>query len=308
MVAVLAACGGGEGGSDAPPGGSVDARPGGGSADADPGGIPDPPAAPPPGKAWRLAFDEEFDGAALDTTKLTPCFDWNYGDCTGTFNNGRERYLPSQIQLADGVAHMVAEPLVPPEASEGCFEGSCTYKAGLLSTARPNAGDGSPYLFAYTYGFVEARLKFPGDKGFFTAFWMLPADPSFEYATEIDIVEILGHDPSQMWMHYHYAGRTEYHRVNGADGDNGACAHRDYSTDYVRVGLDWQPDHIAWYLDGVECGRYEGDASTIESGPMQIILNNMVDNNWQRDWGQTTDDQTVTREMAVDWIRVHQAE
>jgi len=45
-------------------------------------------------------------------------------------------------------------------------------------------------------GYLESRMKFPGTPGFFTAFWMLPTNPSFSYNTEIDIVEILGGHPA----------------------------------------------------------------------------------------------------------------
>src|SRR5262245_7052672 len=48
----------------------------------------DPAVAAPAGKTWELAFDAEFEGTSLDTTKFTPCFDWNYGDCTSSFNDG----------------------------------------------------------------------------------------------------------------------------------------------------------------------------------------------------------------------------
>jgi len=110
-------------------------------------------------------------------------------------------------------------------------------------------------------------VKFPATQGFFTAFWMLPT----------------------------------------ADGNNGDCPAIDYSTDWVRFGVDWQPDHVAWYIDGVKCAQFDGDpGSEIEDGPMQIILNNMVDNNWIRDWDVATTDQTQTEEMDVDYIRVHQ--
>src|SRR6185503_7802299 len=152
--------------------------------------FPAPPAPAATGKQWRVTFSEEFSGTSLDTTKLTPCFDWNYGDCTVTFNSGKERYLPSQVQVSNGTAKLVAEPLSPPYANGNCYQGSCTYKAGLVATSRPRADNGSPYLFAFTYGYVESRMKFPGTSGFFTAFWMVPADPSFNYRSEVDIVEI----------------------------------------------------------------------------------------------------------------------
>ena len=50
-------------------------------------------------------------------TKLTPCFDWNFGACTASFNTGKERYLPSQMQISNGTAKLVAEPLAPSYAS-----------------------------------------------------------------------------------------------------------------------------------------------------------------------------------------------
>ena len=156
-----------------------------------------------------MTYSEEFnDATALDLAKLTPCFDWNFGACTSSFNTGKERYLPSQVQVSNGTAKLVAEPLVPPYASSACYQGQCTYKAGLVSTARPRADNGSPYLFPFTYGYVESRMKFPGTPGFFTAFWMLPTNPSFNYNTEIDIVEILGGHPDTIFMTYHYNGRS----------------------------------------------------------------------------------------------------
>ena len=151
---------------------------------------------------------EEFSGTALDPTKLTPCFDWNFGACTASFNTGKERYLPSQVRISDGTAKLVAEPLAPPYASSACYQGQCTYKAGLVSTARPRADNGSAYLFPFTYGYVESRMKFPGTAGFFTAFWMLPTNPNFTYNTEIDIVEILGGHPDTIFMTYHYNDRA----------------------------------------------------------------------------------------------------
>src|SRR5580765_2714821 len=47
-----------------------------------------PPAAA--GHSWQLSLSEEFEGSGYDAAKLTPCFDWNYGGCTGSFNQGRE--------------------------------------------------------------------------------------------------------------------------------------------------------------------------------------------------------------------------
>ena len=268
--------------------------------------VPMPPAPVASGKQWALVYSEEFNGTALDPTRLTPCFDWNYGDCTATFNQGKERYLPSQVRVNGGTAKLVAEPLSPPYANSACYQGQCTYKAGLVSTARPNAGNGSGYLFPFTYGYVESRMKFPATAGFFTAFWMLPTNPSYSYNTEIDIAEILGGHADTSFMNYHYSGRSTSYTPNSGLHNNGACPVKDYSTDFVRFGLDWQPTYIAWYIDGVKCGQFTGNSTTIENGPMQLILHMMIDNSWERDWGSVLSSQTLVGQLEVDYIRIYQ--
>jgi len=270
-----------------------------------------PPAPAAPGKAWHVVFSEEFNGNDYDHTKLTSCFDWNFGQCTSSFNHGKETYKPEQVRVSDGTAKLVAEPLSPPQPEEACYEGNCTYKAGLLSTARPRADNGSQYLFPFTYGYVETRIKYPAVPGFFTAFWMLPTDPNFEYRSEIDIAEILGGYPENIYQTYHYDNRNQSHHVNDELKNNGACPMSDYSKDWATFGVDWQPDHIAWYINGVKCGEFT-DAARIEDGPMQIILNTMIDNDWERDWAKfdapraVLADQALVNKLEVDYIRVYQ--
>jgi beta-glucanase (GH16 family) len=265
------------------------------------------PIAPPAGKTWTLGFDVEFDGTSLDTTKLTPCFDWNYGDCTSSFNNGKEHYLPNQVQLSNGVAHLVAEPLNPPYASPNCYNGVCTYKSGLLSTARPNQS--SPYLYQFTYGYVESRVKLPTTSGMFTAFWMLPAHPNYQYDYEIDILENLAGKRDVIYQTYAYDNRHSSYKVNDVSRDtNGACPKLNYSADFHTYGVDWEPDHVAFYIDGTECGRFTAtDHSQIENEPMQIILDLMVDTRWERDANLVLPSQTVTDQLDVDYLRVWQA-
>ena len=67
-----------------------------------------------PRQAWHVAFSEEFNGNDYDHKKLTPCFDWNYGACTDSFNLGKETYKPEQVRVSDGTAKLVAEPLLLP--------------------------------------------------------------------------------------------------------------------------------------------------------------------------------------------------
>ncbi|WP_185981870.1 family 16 glycosylhydrolase [Skermania sp. ID1734] len=261
---------------------------------------------PPPGNSWSLAYDAEFHGTALDPAKLTPCFDWNNGDCTSSFNNGREHYLPSQVQISDGVAHLVAEPLNPPRHDAACFQDVCTYKSGLLSTARPSPAQ--PYLFTFKYGYVEARMKLPTTRGMFTAFWMVPANKDYKYDYEIDAVENISGIPNIIYQNYAYAGRQKYYKVNDPIlNTRGKCADKNYANDFHNYGMDWEPGYVAFYIDGDECGRFTSTVpGQIADQPMQIIIDLMVDTIWQRNIGYTLTDPTATDHLDVAYLKVWQ--
>ena len=65
------------------------------------------------------------------------------------------------------------------------------------------------------------------------------------------------------------------------------------------------PDHIAWYIDGVKCGE---TTQSITSAAMQIILNLMVDVDWQREpaFNDGLQDPSLTRQLEVDYLHVYQ--
>jgi hypothetical protein len=267
------------------------------------------PAGVLPGHEWNLSFSEEFEGTDYNHSKLTPCFDWNVGACTSSFNKGREHYLASQIVVSGGTAKLIAAPLSPsfPTPDGACVGNFCTYKSGMLATSRPIDALNTDYLFRFTYGYVETRIKFPAVQGFFTAFWMLPADGKFTYDKEIDMAEILGNDPTWIHMTYLYNKRAVLVHPAGAVDNMGACPKIDYSTGWVTLGMDWQPTHVAWYINGVKCGQYEDlSGVTIQQGPMQLILNMMVGNSWQRSWGVDLLNATLQEQLEVDYIRVWQ--
>lgn len=262
-----------------------------------------PPAiTPAAGKGWFLPFQEEF---SVGTSKWAPCLDWGSASDCYSPNGGREKYLTSQVQVNGGTAKLIAAPLSPPVSASNCFNGSCTYKSGILTTARVNQTN--PYKFSFTYGYVDIRAKIPGVQGFFTALWLLPNNPSYSYRSEIDMIEVLGDDPKTIYMTYHYPpDRSDSDSSNNGKLNNGSCPVKDYSTDFHNYAIDWQADHIAWYIDGIKCGQSTGNTSKIENGPMHLIMQVMVGNNWQRSWNVDIQDTTLTRQLEIDYVRIFQ--
>src|SRR5262249_12247776 len=110
-----------------------------------------------------------------------------------------------------------------------------------------------------------------------------------------------------MFMTYAWApDRSNSFPLNNGKYNNGKCAVKDYSKDFVRMGMDWEPDHIAWYINGVECGRFTGSGAQIATTPMQLILHMMVDNDGEHRWNVGLLDPTRPRQLEVDYIRVYQ--
>ena len=65
------------------------------------------------------------------------------------------------------------------------------YTSGMVASKAPST---------FQYGYAEARVKAPAGQGLWPAFWTLPQDGS--WPPEIDIMEILGHIPSTVYMTY----------------------------------------------------------------------------------------------------------
>ena len=259
-------------------------------------GITQPNITPSAGKTWSLNFSEEFSGTAVDLNKWTTCFSWawDYANCTYSFNNGKEDYRSSQVRYSNGTAKLVAEP-----------SGS-KYISGLLSTTnKPNSLTGGvqgPSLYKFKYGYVEARLKLPPQKGFFSAFWLLPtstAASGYSYPYEVDILENLGGGDTPLFQTIHYAGRG----TSWSPYPSGNCSPSvDPFTGFHTYGVDWQASYLDFYIDGKKCGRF---TSEVWSGDMEIILNLMVDVQWQSAYPSLYG-ATGTGTLEADYVRVWQ--
>lgn len=266
-----------------------------------PGNI-NPPIAADSGKAWVSTFSEDFDGTALNLSKVTPCWSWagSYEGCTEGFNAGaKEVYRPSQVRLSGGTAKIVAEP------ATGLSSGR-RYKSGMIATTNVPGGNWQSPLYKFKYGYLEARLKTPPQNGFMTAFWLVePSNPAngYPYAYEIDVLESLsGENISHMHVHYNNRGSS----WTPNRGNNGSCSAFNPSQAFHTYGIDWKPTYIAFYIDGKECGRFTSSIGNIWSGDLVPQINLMVDTNWNRDAGVPLTDFTQVGTLEVDYMKVWQ--
>ena len=209
-----------------------------------------------PGR-WRLVFADDFSGESLDSSRWVTCYDWNADGCTNGRNHEIEWYNPGQVTVGNGAATLtsVRRPTVG-------FDGTVyPWTSGMLSTGRP-FWDAQP-RFTFTYGYVEALIKVPSAAGMWPAFWLLTADRTGR--PEVDIAELIGSHTSVL-MNLHWTTAAGTHAQ--APRSYGPV---DFSAGYHDVAVDWEPEAITWYVDGV--ARYAiTDRLIIPATPMEMLF------------------------------------
>jgi Ca2+-binding RTX toxin-like protein len=108
------------------------------------------------------------------------------------------------------------------------------YSSGMINTAAS---------FSQTYGYFEIRAKLAAGFGLHDAFWMLPIDGN--WPPEFDIVEGIGRDPGNI-INVAHAIDSGLHLRHSKQFSVPTA-----TTEFHTYGVDWQPDYITWYIDGV---------------------------------------------------------
>jgi|GEM_PF-2244536 len=206
-------------------------------------------AAGPPGdpSGWKSIFSDDFLGTSFDTSKWSSCYRWG---CTLSPNNELEWYTSDNVIVQNGLVRLRSQR----QTVQGSDGKTYNYTSGMLDTTGK---------FAFIYGYMEARLKVPRGNGLWPAFWMTGVD---SWPPEIDAMEILGNDPSTIHMTAHWLDGTN------ASGDGSQWTGPDFSADEHTIGVDWEPNAITWYIDGI-VRKQVTNVPKIPSTRQAVIIN-----------------------------------
>lgn len=216
---------------------------------------------------WRLTFKDEFEGDSLDTSQ------WHTGYKAG--DRESQYYVGDVFEFEDGILKIRAEERQVKDRK---------YASGILTTQG---------IFEQHFGRFEVRAKAPAGKGLWPAFWMLPS--SRNYPWEIDVFEILGHEPNMAYMSSHWPDESgnHDHKTEGFKGP-------DFSRDFHVFEVIWTPDKLVWLVDDVERHYRE---KHIPDEPMFLLLNLAVGGKWP---GYPDDSTPFPSYLEVDYVRVYQ--
>src|SRR5690348_12231347 len=245
------------------------------------GGTTGPPQPPP---VWRLVWQDEFDGAALDTTK------WVRETGGNGWGNGELEFYTDRVENA-----RLENGYLVIEARREPF-GNQAYTSARLKTQG---------LGQWTFGRIEARIQIPRGQGLWPAFWMLGyniAEVGWPGCGEMDIMENIGKEPATVHGTVHGPGYSGSNGITSAYNlTSGAFA----DTFHV-FSIEWQLDSIRWYVDSTLYQTVTASsvrAQWVFNHPFFILLNVAVGGYWPGNPDSTT---LFPQTMLVDYVRVYQ--
>jgi len=237
---------------------------------------------------YNLAWSEEFDGDALDTD----AFNYDIGDgcpnLCGWGNNELEWYTDQaeNIFVKDGQLTIRATK-----------SGSSNYNSAKIHTKDKQK---------FQFGRIDIRAKLPEGQGIWPAAWLLGQNidaVGWPACGEIDIMEMVGHEPKKVHGTAHWGPQGGQNRFNG----NSFSLSEKFSDNFHVFSLVWEANELIWYVDELEMHRITPDNMQGEqyrfNQAFYMILNVAVGGNWPGSPDSSTE---FPQEMVVDYIRYFQ--
>ena len=207
----------------------------------------------------------------------------------GWGNKERQYYIPSLAKItAEGALQIDA-------TTTGANEYNCYYKT-------PCEWVSSKYItkdkIGFKYGRLEARIKGPVGAGTWGAFWMLGADIDtriWPWCGEIDVTELVGKAPNTAYGYLHGL-------LSGGFGGRGTTVDmpNGFANEYHTYAVDWLPESIDWYVDGVLFGsQKKKDKDWVFDHEFYLVVNLAMGGNL----GGPVEAGLKQANMSFDWIR-----
>lgn len=226
-------------------------------------GVIEPFVSPPPVIARTTVYT--FAGNYLDPRHWRVVSHGGAGK--GTSHPELQYYDSDAVTVSRGVLHLSALQLQQLDPADGT---DYPYVSGRIESA-------SPYL----YGRFEVRLKVPIGDGLWPAVWLRTPEDVGKVRGQIDIYDGFGSHTdgftasSAKWVDGKLVAASCVIVENFTSGSrcrrigNPQRRRINYSRDYHTFGIDWQPDHLTWYVDRKPYWTITKDVPNV---PMVLVM------------------------------------
>lgn len=223
---------------------------------------------------WKVTFEDNFEGNELNTDLWEKCPEWE--------RHGGGRW-DDDASYVDGNGNLVLDILPDPD------------KPGKVLSGAVRTNN----KFEQTYGYYEARIKFPVIKGAWGAFWLMSngvsnVDNSGQDGTEVDIIESIYNEQNRANHALHWDGYDAAHKKSAKELFNVSL----YDGEFHTFGLHWTKDEYVFYIDGKETWRT--NAGGVCQNPQYMKLTTEA-----ASWAGHMDTSNLPKQMLVDYVKVY---
>ena len=243
-----------------------------------------------------LVWHEEFDKGEIDYDK------WIFWRTMSTndriYYNGKET-----IRVEDGQLHMQAHRTEDKKFPFALSEGFTT-----------------KYTMNWKYGYLEMRAKIPYRHGAWPSFWTQSSTifQKTPWMCESDIFEVFSNE-KELASALHKWGYSKHTSVGA--GHYVFENPENLNDEYHVYGYEWNPEYMAFFVDGEEYGRVPIDpvngnfgADVIDGTSgfhdfQFIIMNNEMfteGSSWKPNGWAMTDEDQFPLDYYIDWVRLYQ--
>ena len=231
-----------------------------------------------------LIWSDEFEGSSINTQN------WTYDiGASGWGNNELQNYTSSSSNsfVSNGYLNIVAKE-----------------ENGGYTSARLKSID----LQEYQFGRIDVRAKLPEGQGIWPAIWMLGHNfptSGWPACGEIDIMELIGNEPSTVHGTAHWGTSWNVHQYSG--DEISLPAGQKFSDAFHLFSIIWTENSITWLMD--DQPYYSIDNTQMNGQPYPFnnsfffIMNIAVGGNWP---GYPNSSTIFPQTMQVDYVRVFQ--
>ena len=239
-------------------------------------------------EGYTLIWNDEFNDAIIDPAK------WKYETGDGTDYGLPAGWGNSEKQIY--TTNSENSGILPDENNSVLAITAIKDDTGAYNSAKLTTED----LFSMRFGRVDIRAKLPKGRGIWPAFWMMGDNRDlikWPGCGEIDIIEVLGHEPFKLYSTLHYTNAAKEH---GEMQNSFELMSGDFNAAYHLFTLDWTPDSLKFSLDGQSLRGFaiEDDMKEFLRSKY-LILNIAVGGYWPGDPNETT---VFPQTMFVDYI------
>ncbi|MFW9922073.1 MAG: family 16 glycosylhydrolase [Candidatus Thorarchaeota archaeon] len=238
---------------------------------------------------WKVTFQDDFNDFNLNFNYWSYNYPINWPNEGHTHNH--QAYMTNEnILFENGLLRILAENRRHPDAPDPEWGWGKLLTYNYTSGAIHTQGK-----YNFTSGYIEGRFKMPTSRGFWPAFWMLK-DAAIGLP-EIDILEVLTHQPRILYTTVHYGYSWSDYSSFGWMSTNLP----DLSADFHTYGVEVAKDKLTWFFDGEKIGRvFKNDYWLKECKDLFIIINLAI-GGWELNPNETTNWPAY---YECDWIKI----